>query len=154
MESLGSVLEGLLRETGIQKELTLYRLIEHWQAVVGPQIASHTAPQTLRFHTLTLGVDSAPWMNQLLFFKKEMIEKTNRFLGKPLLKEICFRMMPIPPAKKKSSEQKPSNQHPPLEPEQAATLSKGIDAIHDAALGKTIQEALARYFEETPSPLP
>jgi len=94
-QSLGGILEGLLQEWGGQKDLTLWRLAEHWKEVVGPQIALHTAPQMIRFHTLTLAVDSAPWMHQLLFFKKEIIEKTNRFLKKTLIEEIYFKMMPL-----------------------------------------------------------
>jgi len=158
-QSLGGILERLIQEWGGEKELTLYRLAKHWQEVVGPQIALHTVPQTIRFHTLTLAVDSAPWMNQLLFFKKEIIQKTNRFVKKPLIEDIYFKMMPLFSERhglsprtdipEKTAYKKQADQPLSVEPERAvATLSKKINAVQDDALHKTIQAAIARYFHE------
>jgi predicted nucleic acid-binding Zn ribbon protein len=153
-QPLGGILEGLLQEWGRQKDLMLWRLAEHWESVVGPQIALHTAPQTIRFHTMTIAVDSAPWMHQLLFFKKEMIEKTNLFLKKPLIQDIYFKMMVFPTPRlglktqKRASGKNAADQPTKPVPEQVVALSKGIDTVRDDALQKTIHEALARYFQE------
>lgn len=147
LQPLGSILEGIFQELGIQKELILYRLTTHWEEVVGPQVASHTTPHLLRFRTLTLGVDSAPWMNQLFFFKKEIIEKTNRFLEKPLIDEIYFKRISLPLPRKVSLKQKQADPLPPLAPEQENALHESIDALHDAELHKSIREALSRYFQ-------
>jgi predicted nucleic acid-binding Zn ribbon protein len=145
---LGHILEDFLQQWGLQKEIMLYRLTEHWAEVVGHQIASHTAPESIRFHTLILSVDSAPWMNQLLFFRKEIIEKTNRFLKTPLIREVYFRRttLPPPPNKGLSASSSTRQSHPAINKE-LATFQEGINGIEDKALQKEIRDALFRYLK-------
>ncbi len=144
---LGHVLEGFLQQWGLQKEIMLYRLGEHWAEVVGQQIASHTVPQSIRFHTLILSVDSAPWMNQLLFLRKEIIEKTNRFLKTPMIREVYLRRSPLPlPSDKGVLAPLSTHQSRHAPHKELAIFEEGINVIEDKALQKEIYDALLRYL--------
>jgi len=147
--SLSDVLMNFIARMNLQKEMTLYQISEHWEEIVGPQIAAHTAPETLRFETLSLSVDSAPWMNQLTFFKKEIIEKTNQFLKKRQVREMFFRLAPprtLSP-KKEVLVREITNQHPPLIPEEVLAMDNALKGLQDKEIRKKIAMALTGYFQ-------
>ena len=95
--SIAPILKGLGEQFGLEKGLVLFRLQERWKEAVGPQIASHTHPVEIRFDTLVLLVDSAAWMQELSFFKKALIQKSNAFLGGGPIQRLQLKIGPLPP---------------------------------------------------------
>ncbi len=141
-QSISSLMQSLIQEMGLQKEMDLYRLETHWEEVVGRPVASHTVPDKIYFHTLSLLVDSAPWMHQLSFFKKEIIEKANHFLGQPVIREVHFKMAPIPRRSGKGiSASKPAEKNAAV-----PALNEEIARIPDEETKKIIQRAMDGYF--------
>ena len=146
--SLSVILDSFCQQSGLQKEMVLYRLATHWEEVVGPQIAMHTAPEVIRFQVLTLGVDSAPWMNQLFYFKKEILAKANRFLKTSPLQDIYFKRVTLP-VRSPAKDLPPAPTNPkdttPLSTD-LSLLYERLDGVHDAEIKQTIREALGRYY--------
>ncbi|WDT78181.1 MAG: DUF721 domain-containing protein [Candidatus Manganitrophus sp.] len=95
--SISPILKGIIKDFGLEKGISGALLQIRWKEIVGPQIASHTYPAEIRFDTLHLTVDSAVWMHQLSFLRKEIIEKCNRLLGKESIRKIQLRTGPLPP---------------------------------------------------------
>ena len=62
-----------------------------WNAAVGKQIAAKARPVSFRDGILTVGVSSAPWMQQLTFLKTGMIEKINECLGRDLVRDLYLK---------------------------------------------------------------
>jgi len=148
--SLSDVILSLIEKLNLQKEMDIYHLCEHWEGVVGPQIALHTAPERLRFDTLSLSVDSAPWMNQLTFFKKEIIEKTNHFLQKRLIKEIYFRLAPFPVSpRKETSNFRIANQNALMISEEIIALGDALKDLQDEEIRNKIALAVTGYFQNS-----
>jgi hypothetical protein len=146
---LSGILQGILRQFGAEQDLTLYQITEDWEEIVGLQIAAHTQPDNIRQHTLYLLVDSAPWMNQLNFFKKEIAEKINLYVQKVLIKEIVLKRGLAPPLLKKEK-QSPSTKvrNNPIarkslyKEEEMLALNSQIESLSDEAIRKKIKEAL------------
>jgi len=151
--SLSDVILTLIEKLNLQKEMTIYHICEHWEEIVGLQIALHTAPEKLSFDTLYLCVDSAPWMNQLTFFKKEIIEKTNRFLQKRIINEVFFKLTLLPPAPKKEVLNFDiANQNAILVSEEVIAMEDALNLLEDTETRKKIVMAVTGYFQKGPIP--
>jgi predicted nucleic acid-binding Zn ribbon protein len=89
--AVADLLSAILRGTPAEKRLHEGRIWVVWESAVGSRIASHAAPAAFRDGTLTLAVDSAPWMQQLTYLKKELIAKVNGELGEEMVKDIYMK---------------------------------------------------------------
>ncbi|WP_367620739.1 DUF721 domain-containing protein [Geomonas oryzisoli] len=85
------LLTALLRGTPAELRLKEGRIWEVWDEAVGDKIAAHAQPAAFREGTLTLHVDSPPWLQQLTYLKKELITKVNEALDQELVKEIQLK---------------------------------------------------------------
>ena len=89
--AVADLLSAILRGTPAEKRLKEGRIWVVWESAVGSRIASHAVPAAFRDGTLTLSVDSAPWMQQLSFLKRELIAKVNGELGEEMVKDIYMK---------------------------------------------------------------
>ncbi|MEK7702752.1 MAG: DUF721 domain-containing protein [Nitrospirota bacterium] len=155
---LSSVFSELLKDLHLEKELTLYKMTEQWEEIVGSQIKTHARPEKIWNDTLYLTVDSAPWMNQLHFLKKEIAEKINRHLKKSHIKEIVFKIGSLRGADPKTKKTAAIITNsialavtPPLYlPGEVSELTTKINALSDTSIRKIIKEALAGYANPAP----
>ena len=90
------VLDDALKSLGLDVPLKGYSLWRVWRKIVGETVASNAQPMAIRNHILFVGVSHPTWMQQLQFLKDTLLEKLNRFLGEPLIKDIRFRLETIP----------------------------------------------------------
>jgi predicted nucleic acid-binding Zn ribbon protein len=85
------LLTSLLRGTPAELRLREGRIWEVWEEAVGGKIAAHAQPASFREGTLTLHVDSSPWLQQLNYLKKDLIAKVNEALDEELVQEIQLK---------------------------------------------------------------
>ena len=150
--SLSDVILNQIERMGLQKEMALYYVSEHWEEIVGQQIALHTTPETLRFDALYLSVDSAPWMNQLTFFKKEIIKNVNSFLQKNQVREVFFRLAPrTTPYPQNRVLTDIASQNAPMMKEEVFALQNALSLLEDTEVKKKIAVAITGYFQKGPS---
>jgi predicted nucleic acid-binding Zn ribbon protein len=97
--AVGDLLSAVLRGTPAEKRLHEGRIWLVWEQAVGSRIASHARPSSFRDGTLTLSVDSAVWMQQLNYLKRELIAKVNGELHEEMVKEIFMKAgrVSVPP---------------------------------------------------------
>jgi predicted nucleic acid-binding Zn ribbon protein len=88
---VSDLLTALLRGTPAEKRIREGGIWEVWDVAVGKGIAVHAQPIAFRDGTLTLSVDSAPWMQQLTFLKHDLIAKVNERLGEEMVKDIYMK---------------------------------------------------------------
>ncbi len=92
LDRLSHTLGGLLKARGLGSRLDEYRVFGQWEKSVGPVIARHAQPLTVRGKKLMLVVDSPAWMQQLSLLKPQIVEKVNTALGKETIKDITLRL--------------------------------------------------------------
>ncbi len=63
-----------------------------WDKTMGMAIAENARPAAFKGQLLVVQVASSPWMQQLQFLKKDIIQKLNIALGKELVQEIKFKI--------------------------------------------------------------
>jgi len=142
---VSDLLGAFLRGTPAEKRLKEGRIWVVWEQAVGSRIASHAVPAAFREGTLTLTVDSAPWMQQLNFLKRELMAKVNGELGEEVVKEIYMKAGRIkPPAPPAAAVKKTRRQ---LSAEELAWITEQSRSVTDPEL-RAVFESLIRKDKE------
>jgi predicted nucleic acid-binding Zn ribbon protein len=91
---LADALTSYFKQAGITKRVQQAGIIEEWAELVGPQIASVTAPESITPDgVLRVRVATAPWANELSLMSPKILARLNT--GRSgRVKEI--RWMPVP----------------------------------------------------------
>ena len=85
-QSLGSIVANVLGDSGLSARVDQAAIIPEWPRLVGPQIASVTAPQSITANgTLFVQVRTNAWMNELSLLEPELLRSLNaRVRGAPI----------------------------------------------------------------------
>ena len=86
-----SSLEETIKSLGLSRKIEQYTVVELWPSIVGERIAKVTVAERMNDDTLFIHVTRATWRNELIFLKKEIIEKINVTMGHEVVKDIIFR---------------------------------------------------------------
>jgi predicted nucleic acid-binding Zn ribbon protein len=89
--SLGDALQQLIKSLGIEQQVEQYKIFDVWNDVVGEQVAKVAVPQRIHNGVLIVGVNNAPWRNELTFRKKEILEKIHIKTNSHSITDIKFR---------------------------------------------------------------
>jgi predicted nucleic acid-binding Zn ribbon protein len=141
---VSDLLGAFLRGTPAEKRLVEGRIWVVWDQAVGERIALHAQPSAFREGTLTVTVDSAPWMQQLTYLKKDLIAKVNGELGCEMVKEIFMKGGRIAPPKTKRPAPVQQRQ---LTAAEHAEIAAQTSSISDPEL-RTILERLIKRDRE------
>jgi len=90
-QSLGSVIDALVRALGIHTKLKQYDIVDVWGSIVGEQIASVTSIDKIEKNVLVVKVTAAPWRTELTFRRGEILEKIHAAMKSDAIKDIRFR---------------------------------------------------------------
>ena len=153
IDSVSSVLEGLVRRLGLESKLLESRLRRNWVSIVGEPIASNTWPDQIRYKKLYLLVHNSVWLHQLTFLKPTLIHKLNSVAGAELVTDIVLRIGELPevdhaPA---SPEALRSTASPPSEA-LLAEISAHVTAIHDPVLRDRLAQLMAQALVQPRAP--
>lgn len=75
MEPLRKILGDFSKTLGIESGSILNAVRRKWADIVGPAVAAHTFPDTIRGKVLTIIVDTPQWMHHLSFYKEDISGK-------------------------------------------------------------------------------
>ena len=92
---IGSILNDVLKTLRPEADGGLVRVWQLWDEVVGRTIAENARPAAFKGKLLLVHVASSPWIHQLQFLKKDIIEKLNAALRQDLIKDIKFKIGPV-----------------------------------------------------------
>jgi predicted nucleic acid-binding Zn ribbon protein len=77
-EAIGKIVADFLGERGLAQRVDQAGVIPEWPALVGPQIASVTSPQSITANgTLFVHVTTNAWMNELSMLEPELLRSLN-----------------------------------------------------------------------------
>lgn len=92
-EAIGSVVADFLGKSGLSKRVEQAGIIPEWPALVGPQIAAVTEPQSItRTGTLFVRVKTNAWMNELSLLEPELLKSLNSKPGRVPIKRIRWTL--------------------------------------------------------------
>jgi predicted nucleic acid-binding Zn ribbon protein len=143
--AVADLLSSMLRGTPAEQRLKEGRIWVVWEQAVGKRIAAHAQPAAFREGTLTLTVDSAPWMQQLSFLKRELVAKVNDQLGYDLVKELYFKAGKV--AKAAPTAKPAPAKRRQLSDEEREWITQQSDAVTDPDLRAVFESLIKRDRE-------
>lgn len=88
---LGEVLQEVIDELGVRKEIDEARVIETWASVAGDKISEVTESVWMKDSTLYVKITSAAWRQELHMNRRKWRKRLNGTLEAELVDEIIFR---------------------------------------------------------------
>jgi predicted nucleic acid-binding Zn ribbon protein len=90
-----NILDTVLKSYRSETDTGLKDVWHLWDAAVGEKIARNARPAAFKGSLLIVHVNNSTWIHQLQFLKNGLVSALNTALGKPLLKDIRFKIGPI-----------------------------------------------------------
>jgi predicted nucleic acid-binding Zn ribbon protein len=145
--ALSDLMAAIFRGKPAEKRLEEGRIWLVWDAAVGAQISAKARPVSFRDGTLTVAVASAPWMQQLTFLKKGILEKLNERLGRELVRDLYLKAG-VPEAAAPASKPRRQKERP-LGSAEKLLIAEQSAAIADPELREAVAHLLARHLANT-----
>ena len=92
---IGNILSDVLNAFRLDPDLELTGIFSLWDDVVGEAVAKNARPAGFKGKILLVHVGSSVWIQELQYYKKDMIRKLNEALGKELVCDIKFKIGPV-----------------------------------------------------------
>ena len=92
---IGPVMKRLLKECEATGGNQLRRITAIWDKVVDPAIADNARPSAINNSILLVHVTNSPWLHQLQFLKKDILNRLNAELEVPVLDDLLFKIGPV-----------------------------------------------------------
>jgi len=90
---IGTLINNVLNKCRNERpDSEMTRIWALWDKTMGVTIAENARPAAFKGQLLVVQVASSPWMQQLQFLKKDIIQKLNSALGKELVQDIKFKI--------------------------------------------------------------
>ncbi len=142
MRATDTLIPSLFAAYGITAKLDEHRLLAAWPRVVGPQIASHTAPREVRAKTLWVVVDSSTWLHELTLLKPLLLEKLAPHAGTAVVRDVRFVIGEIPSAPR--DDQGSPREATLLTPEEEAAVDRTVSVISDPDIRESARRLLRK----------
>ncbi len=144
---VGSILAGALTKVDLGNCLKHARIVSEWERCAGEQVARRTHPERLDGTVLHCTVSSAPWMSELTYQKRSLIQNINSVVGAGTVTDIRFKTGTVPELKAAPDvDAHPKQKRPAPEPdEDRKDFIEGlISGIKDEELKETIRRAMEK----------
>jgi predicted nucleic acid-binding Zn ribbon protein len=90
-QALGTAIESLLDNEGWGLAAATGSVFGRWAQIVGPELADHTQPESLRDGELTVQADSTAWATQLRLLAAQLVRRLNAELGQGTVQHVKVR---------------------------------------------------------------
>ena len=97
---MSRILEGVLREFGLQERLAERAVLSKWSEVVGLDIAAHSQALDLTDGILIIAADHGAWRQELSLLMPLIVTRFNEICGTGTVREIQWRDRPQPSRKR------------------------------------------------------
>ncbi len=90
MENLKNILYEIIKKKGLERLFLEHRAVKLWNKIVGKPIADKTDAVDCDDGVLKVFCPDPVWRNELVFLKKDIIKKINKYFGREIIKDIRF----------------------------------------------------------------
>jgi predicted nucleic acid-binding Zn ribbon protein len=90
-ESLGNALGAAFTAYGLEHGIRERGIFLQWQDIVGPALARHAQPVSIRDGVLLVHCEEAVWRQEVSQMRGGLKERINTHLGAPLVTHIVVR---------------------------------------------------------------
>ncbi|KAA6326894.1 hypothetical protein EZS27_024057 [termite gut metagenome] len=90
-EHIGKLISQFLRQEGLETPLGERRLLDSWNEVLGPVIASYTKTLYIRNQILFVHLTSAALKQELMMSRELLVRNLNKHVGSMVITKIVFQ---------------------------------------------------------------
>ncbi|WP_432493761.1 DUF721 domain-containing protein [Kineococcus gypseus] len=90
-QTLESTLGRLVGERGWEQPVAVGGAFGRWDAVVGPELAGHCAPESLKDGTLVVRAESTAWATQVRLLTSVLVRRLDEELGHGVVVKVVVR---------------------------------------------------------------
>lgn len=141
MKRADSLLNPFIRELGIEDGVKLAEIRRNWYNLFDKPLSYHMSPFILSKGEILLNVDSPVWLQELTFYKEDIIKKMSSY-G---VKTVRFRLGRVS-TKVKSGIQGWKSRVKQLTTEELSYIEETVSKINDEKLKETVQKAMKKSF--------
>lgn len=87
---IGDLIRQSLQSVGIAEKVEKQMAVAYWREIVGDILAEKTTAVKVEKDILKVKVVNAPWRNELIFFKEEILKKIAARIGDGKINDIYF----------------------------------------------------------------
>jgi predicted nucleic acid-binding Zn ribbon protein len=91
-EHIGTVLDSLFKQQGIEEPIRVHRAVVDWDGLVGDNVSRHASAVHIEHGTLVVEVESPAWMHRLQMEESALRTRINRHFGEEIIRQIRFRL--------------------------------------------------------------
>ncbi len=83
----------VLTRLGLDRRRAEAEVVRVWNNLIDPNITAHAQPTGLNKGTLFVTVDSSPWLDEIVRYRrKEILDRLQHGFGRDLITRISFRV--------------------------------------------------------------
>jgi predicted nucleic acid-binding Zn ribbon protein len=90
---IGESIDRATEALGAPRASALHTVFVRWPELVGPAIASHARPLSLKEGVLTIGVDQPGWATQLRYLEATLLTQLGVALGDGVVGRVDIRVL-------------------------------------------------------------
>lgn len=87
-ESIKIILKRFIKKNSLTSKFIEEKIKKKWREIIGEEIYQHITPLYIKSKTLYVKVANSNWNNELIFLKKEILEKINLNIDKDKINNI------------------------------------------------------------------
>ena len=92
MQKASGILVKILKQYGLEGKLLEYTIADKWEQIAGSIIAAHSRPDGIRYKKLYIMVDSNAWIQELSFYKMDLVTRVNNYFDKQIINDVFFKI--------------------------------------------------------------
>jgi len=147
LQALAPVLAQALRQRGLGHLVLLARIVQHWQAIAGAQLAAVTQPESIRARVLFVTVSDAIWLQQVTFYQAQLLDNMRRILGDVPITKLHFILAMSSPRQPVSASPEAGLEPVPLTAVEEQQVQDDTAGIADPELREAVKRAWQRGWQ-------
>lgn len=93
VQPIESLLPKVLKDLRMDTRRAEAEIVRVWNNLIDPTLGAHAQPTGIHKGTLFVTVDSSPWLNEIVRYRrKEILECLQHSFGRELIARISFRV--------------------------------------------------------------
>jgi hypothetical protein len=89
--SIGEAMKAFLQKSRLKTGIQAIQIEQLWEKLMGKTIARYTDKIQIVNHTLFIQTKVGPLRNELIYQKKEIIDRVNEALGEKVIKDVVVQ---------------------------------------------------------------
>ena len=92
-QKVGDIMPKILTDLRMDRRRAEAEVLRVWNSLIDPRIVAHAQPTGLNKGTLFVTVDSSPWLDEIVRYRrKEILDRLQHGFGRDLITRISFRV--------------------------------------------------------------